>query len=58
VVSLKALDLSWKLDGSYNEDRETDKYPSTITLLIVGANDSKEQIELTDLSREITGSGN
>lgn len=58
VVSLKALDLSWKLDGSYSDDREADRYPTTITLLIVGQNEANKQIELTDLSRENTGSGN
>lgn len=58
VVSLKALDLSWRLDNSFNDNREADKYPTTITLLIVSQNDAKEQVELTDLSGENTGSGN
>ena len=58
VVSLKALDLSWKLDGSYSENREVERYPRTITLQVVGAvvvNGKAEVVELTAPNRASIG---
>lgn len=57
TVSLRGLDLSWKLDGSYAEDRQTVNFPTSITLNVVNVTGREESTPITLSPQDVKSIG-